>query len=116
MASPAAARCGWAAPPPPYSNAPSPLGPPTTRQAQHIDTSLPDVASAILPTQPPGFPPPGQAPTRQGTSHPSVVPSQAFPTQDGAMLLAIGNDDQFARFCAAAGQPQWASDARFASN
>jgi crotonobetainyl-CoA:carnitine CoA-transferase CaiB-like acyl-CoA transferase len=45
-----------------------------------------------------------------GNSHPSLAPYQDFPTQDGNMLLAIGNDGQFQRFCAAAGQPQWASD------
>ncbi|MCW5283113.1 CaiB/BaiF CoA transferase family protein [Verminephrobacter eiseniae] len=88
----------------------------TSGQGQHIDMSLLDVGMAILANQAAGFLATGQAPTRQGNSHPSVVPYQDFPTQDGAMLLAIGNDDQFARFCAAAGQPQWASDARFASN
>ncbi|NOJ99346.1 CoA transferase, partial [Corallococcus coralloides] len=41
---------------------------------------------------------------------------QDFPTADGAMLLAIGNDGQFARFCAAIGRPEWATDARFATN
>ena len=51
-----------------------------------------------------------------GNSHPSLAPYQDFPTQDGNMLLAIGNDGQFQRFCAAAGQPQWASDERFATN
>ncbi|MDF3823362.1 CoA transferase [Leptospira sp. 96542] len=49
-------------------------------------------------------------------SHPSLVPYQDFPTADGAMLLAIGNDGQFQRFCAVAGRPQWASDERYASN
>jgi formyl-CoA transferase len=44
------------------------------------------------------------------------VPYQDFATADGAMLLAVGNDGQFARFAEAAGQPQWASDARFATN
>ena len=58
----------------------------------------------------------GNTPARQGNSHPSLAPYQDFATQDGSMLLAIGNDGQFARFCAAAGQPQWAQDPRFASN
>jgi crotonobetainyl-CoA:carnitine CoA-transferase CaiB-like acyl-CoA transferase len=44
------------------------------------------------------------------------VPYQDFPTADGAMLLAVGNDGQFARFCAAAGRPEWATDLRFATN
>jgi len=47
--------------------------------------------------------------------HPSVVPYQDFPTADGNMLLAIGNDGQFARFCEAA-EVDWATDARFATN
>jgi crotonobetainyl-CoA:carnitine CoA-transferase CaiB-like acyl-CoA transferase len=58
----------------------------------------------------------GQAPQRLGNAHPSIVPYQAFPTADGDMILAIGNDRQFAAFCQTAGQPQWASDARFATN
>jgi formyl-CoA transferase len=55
-------------------------------------------------------------PQRQGNSHPSLAPYQDFETADSAMLLAIGNDGQFARFCEAAGQPQWAADPRYASN
>ncbi|GAA4422627.1 CaiB/BaiF CoA-transferase family protein [Acidovorax lacteus] len=87
-----------------------------TGQGQHIDMALLDVGMAILANQAAGFLATGVAPTRQGNSHPSLVPYQDFPTQDGAMLLAVGNDGQFARFCAAAGQPQWAQDPRFATN
>ena len=87
-----------------------------TGQGQHIDMSLLDVGMAILANQAAGFLATGNAPTRQGNSHPSLAPYQDFPTQDGSMLLAIGNDGQFARFCAAAGQPQWATDPRFATN
>jgi hypothetical protein len=50
-----------------------------------------------------------------GNSHPSLAPYQDFPTADGARLLAIGNDGQFARFCGAAGV-DWARDERFATN
>ncbi|WP_027995162.1 CaiB/BaiF CoA transferase family protein [Simplicispira psychrophila] len=85
-------------------------------RGQHIDMALLDVGMAMLANQAAGFLATGVAPTRQGNSHPSLVPYQDFPTQDGAMLLAIGNEGQFARFCAAAGQPQWAQDPRFASN
>ncbi|WP_010459301.1 CaiB/BaiF CoA transferase family protein [Acidovorax radicis] len=87
-----------------------------TGLGQHIDMSLLDVGMAILANQAAGFLATGTAPTRQGNSHPSLAPYQDFPTQDGAMLLAIGNDGQFQRFCAAAGQPQWATDARYATN
>ncbi len=87
-----------------------------TGQGQHIDMALLDVGMAVLANQASGFLATGQAPGRMGNSHPSLAPYQDFPTQDGNMLLAIGNDGQFQRFCAAAGQPQWAQDARFATN
>jgi formyl-CoA transferase len=85
-----------------------------TGQGQQIDMSLLDVGMAILANQAAGFLNTGKVPMRQGNTHPSLVPYQDFETADGAMLLAIGNDGQFARFCEAAGQPQWSTDARFA--
>ncbi len=87
-----------------------------TGLGQHIDMSLLDVGMAILANQAAGFLNTGASPTRQGNTHPSLVPYQDFSTADGAMLLAVGNDGQFARFSEAAGQPQWARDARFATN
>ena len=87
-----------------------------TGEGQHIDMALLDVGMAILANQAAGFLNTGANPMRQGNSHPSLVPYQDFPTADGAMLLAIGNDGQFARFCQAAGHPEWATDARYASN
>jgi crotonobetainyl-CoA:carnitine CoA-transferase CaiB-like acyl-CoA transferase len=48
--------------------------------------------------------------------HPNIVPYQDFPTADGDMILAIGNDGQFARFCQIAGRPEWSTDERFATN
>jgi formyl-CoA transferase len=85
-------------------------------QGQHIDMALLDVGMAVLANQAAGFVNTGKVPQRQGNSHPSLAPYQDFPTLDGAMLLAIGNDGQFKRFCEAAEQPQWALDPRFASN
>lgn len=87
-----------------------------TGEGQHIDMSLLDVGMAILANQAGGFLNTGKVPRRQGNSHPSLVPYQDMPTQDGAMLLAIGNDGQFARFCEVAGHPALAQDARYASN
>ena len=87
-----------------------------TGEGQHIDMSLLDVGMAILANQAAGFLNTGHVPQRQGNSHPSLVPYQDFPTLDGAVLLAIGNDGQFGRFCQAAGRPEWASDPRFATN
>ncbi len=88
----------------------------STGVGQHIDMSLLDVGMAILANQASGFLATGVAPTRQGNSHPSLAPYQDFPTADGAMLLAIGNNGQFARFCEAVGHPEWAQDPRYASN
>jgi formyl-CoA transferase len=87
-----------------------------TGLGQHIDMALLDVGMAILANQAGGFLNTGKVPQRQGNSHPSLVPYQDFETQDGAMLLAVGNDGQFARFCEAVEHPEWAQDARFASN
>ena len=87
-----------------------------TGVGQYIDMALLDVGMAILANQAAGFLNTGKVPQRQGNSHPSLVPYQSLPTLDGAMLLAVGNDGQFARFCDAAGQPQWAHDPRYATN
>jgi formyl-CoA transferase len=87
-----------------------------TGMGQHIDMALLDVGMAILGNQAAGFLNTAQVPQRQGNNHPSLAPYQNFPTADGAMLLAIGNDGQFARFCQAAEHPEWATDARFANN
>ncbi|NBX20237.1 MAG: CoA transferase [Betaproteobacteria bacterium] len=87
-----------------------------TGEGQHIDMALLDVGMAILANQAAGFINTGAEPQRMGNAHPSLVPYQDFPTQDGAMLLAIGNDGQFARFCQAAGRPEWAQDPRFTTN
>jgi crotonobetainyl-CoA:carnitine CoA-transferase CaiB-like acyl-CoA transferase len=83
---------------------------------QHIDMALLDVGMAILANQASGYLNTGGVPLRQGNSHPSLVPYQDFDTADGAMLLAIGNNGQFERFCTAAQQPQWSRDPLFASN
>jgi crotonobetainyl-CoA:carnitine CoA-transferase CaiB-like acyl-CoA transferase len=87
-----------------------------TGEGQHIDMALLDVGMAILANQASAFLNTGKPPQRQGNTHPSLAPYQDFPTLDGSMLLAIGNNGQFARFCEAAGHAEWAADARFASN
>lgn len=83
---------------------------------QHIDMALLDVGMAVLANQAAGFLNTGKVPQRQGNTHPSLAPYQTLTTLDGSMLLAIGNDGQFARFCSACGHPEWAQDARFTSN
>jgi formyl-CoA transferase len=87
-----------------------------TGEGQHIDMALLDVGMAVLANQAAGFLNTGKVPQRQGNTHPSLAPYQTFETLDGSMLLAVGNDGQFARFCEAAGHPEWASDGRFTSN
>jgi len=87
-----------------------------TGEGQHIDMALLDVGMAVLANQGAGYLNTGGVPHRQGNTHPSLAPYQTFETQDGSMLLAVGNDGQFARFCEAAGHPEWAQDARFSSN
>jgi crotonobetainyl-CoA:carnitine CoA-transferase CaiB-like acyl-CoA transferase len=51
-----------------------------------------------------------------GNSHPNIVPYQDFPTADGYMIIAVGNDSQFAKCCNVLGKPEWGSDERFATN
>lgn len=85
-----------------------------TGAGQHIDMALLDVGMAILANQAAGFLNTGKVPMRQGNGHPSLVPYQDFETLDGSMLLAVGNDGQFARFCEVADHPEWAHDPRFA--
>ncbi|ACB34844.1 L-carnitine dehydratase/bile acid-inducible protein F [Leptothrix cholodnii SP-6] len=83
---------------------------------QHIDLALLDVQVAALANQTANHLIGGTVPRRMGNAHPNIVPYQDFPTADGDMILAIGNDGQFARFCAVAGRPEWAADERYASN
>jgi crotonobetainyl-CoA:carnitine CoA-transferase CaiB-like acyl-CoA transferase len=83
---------------------------------QFIDLALLDVQIACLANQAMNYLATGQSPQRLGNAHPNIVPYQDFPTADGYMILAIGNDGQFARFCAAAGAPELAADPRYATN
>ena len=87
-----------------------------TGQGQHIDMSLLDVQVATLANQATNFLATGIPPVRMGNAHPTIVPYQVFPTSDGHIILAIGNDGQFARFCDVAGAPELALDPRFATN
>lgn len=83
---------------------------------QHIDMALLDVQVAALANQAMNYLTTGRSPTRLGNAHPNIVPYQDFPTADGYMILAIGNDGQFGRFCEVAGEPGLAADPRYASN
>ncbi|TNE63870.1 MAG: CoA transferase [Alphaproteobacteria bacterium] len=87
-----------------------------TGVGQYIDMALLDTQVAVLANQGSNFLVSGKAPKRQGNSHPTIVPYQSFQTRDGYMILAVGNDGQFARFCRAAGMPALAEDERFRTN
>ena len=87
-----------------------------TGVGQHIDLALLDVQVASLANQTMNYLVSGQAPARMGNAHPNIVPYQDFPTLDGYMILAVGNDGQFARLAQACGQPGWVADACYATN
>ncbi|WP_374402508.1 CaiB/BaiF CoA transferase family protein [Niveibacterium sp.] len=84
-------------------------------EGQHIDLGMLDVQVAALANQALNYLSSGKAPARVGNAHPNIVPYDACPTADGHMILAIGNDAQFARFCIEA-RTDWLGDARFGSN
>lgn len=83
---------------------------------QYIDMALLDVQVACLANQTLNYLTTGVAPQRLGNAHPNIVPYQAFPTADGDMIIAVGNDGQFAKLCAVIDHAEWATDERFATN
>ena len=78
--------------------------------------ALLDVTAASMANQALNYLVTGISPVRLGNAHPNIVPYQAFATADDHVIVAVGNDGQFARFCAAAGRAEIAGDARFANN
>ena len=87
-----------------------------TGKGQYIDASLLDTMVAFNASQIVSYLASGQIPQRWGNAHPQVVPYEVFPTADGHIILAVGNDSQFASFCQAAGCPELTKDARFKTN
>jgi len=87
-----------------------------TGVGQYIDIALLDVQVAMLANQASNYLLGGQVPQRLGSAHPSIVPYQPFACADGHVMLAIGNDSQFANFCAAADLHDLSAHARFATN
>ena len=87
-----------------------------TGQGQAIDMALLDSQVAMLANLGAGYLASGVAPQRAGNAHQSIVPYQVFEVADGHLILAVGNDAQFARFCAVAGCSELAGDPRFARN
>jgi len=87
-----------------------------TGEGQFIDIGLLDTQVAWLANQATNYLVSGTAPGRMGNAHPNIVPYQVFATASGYLILAVGNDAQFRRFCDVAGRPELAEDPRFATN
>ncbi|MCH9693723.1 MAG: CoA transferase [Gammaproteobacteria bacterium] len=85
-------------------------------QGQHIDVPLYDSQVAWLANQSMNYLVGGEVPARMGTAHPNLVPYQAFKTADGEFMLAVGNDQQFARCCSVLDLDKLSVDARFSSS
>ena len=87
-----------------------------TGQGQHIDMALLDTQVAMLANLGANYLVTGVAPQRAGNAHQNIVPYQVFEVADGHLILAVGNDTQFVRFCAVAGRTELARDERFVRN
>ena len=88
----------------------------STGQGQQIDIGMLDTHVAWLANQGMNYLATGENPPRLGNQHPNIAPYQEFPTKDGYIILAVGNDPTFERFCKAFGQEALLSDPRFATN
>jgi len=87
-----------------------------TGEGGHIDMALFDTQLAVLANQVSNALVSGKDPPRQGNTHPNIVPYQPFDAADKPLIVAVGNDHQFARLAEICGHSEWASDERFATN
>jgi len=87
-----------------------------TGEGAHVDMALFDTQLAMLANQASNALVSGNDPPRQGNTHPNIVPYQPFEAADQPIIIAIGNDRQFARLAEICGHPEWTRDERFASN
>jgi crotonobetainyl-CoA:carnitine CoA-transferase CaiB-like acyl-CoA transferase len=87
-----------------------------TGQGQQIDIGMLDTHVAWLANQAMNYLATGENPPRLGNQHPNIAPYQEFPTKDGYIILAVGNDPTFERFCRNFGQEHLLADERFATN
>ena len=87
-----------------------------TGQGQYIDMSLLDTQIAVMANVSSAYLTSGEIPRRWGNASPIIVPYQTFPTADGWMIVAAGNDGQYRHFVTVGGEPQLANDQRFLTN
>ena len=87
-----------------------------TGEGQHLELALVDAQVAWLINEGVNYLTSGKAPVRRGNQHPNIVPYQVFATADGYVLVAVGNDTQYQRFCGFLGADHLATDDRFATN
>lgn len=85
-------------------------------EGQYIDMALLDVQVATMANMNMNYLASGAIPKRQGNAHANIVPYQVFRCKDGYMVLAVGNDGQFVKFCEIAGHPELSQDERFTKN
>jgi formyl-CoA transferase len=83
---------------------------------QYVDLALLDVQVAMLANLSAAYFASGEVPRRMGNAHQAIVPYHVFRARDDFLVVAVGNDGQFAKFCEVIGAPEWAHDARFATN
>ena len=87
-----------------------------TGKGQLVDVGMLDATTALLTYQAGNYFATGQTPGRLGNRHPTIVPYETFEASDGTFVIAVGNDDQWRRFCATAGLDALGTDDRFATN
>jgi formyl-CoA transferase len=87
-----------------------------TGEGQHLDISLLDVQVSLMANMASNYLATDRPPVRWGNAHPNIVPYQVFPVADGWVIVACGNDTQFARLVASGGCPALAADPRFSTN
>jgi len=87
-----------------------------TGEGQHIDVALVDAQMAWLINEGTNFLTSGQVPERRGNGHPNIVPYDVFAAKDGHVIVAVGNDAQFARFCDFINMPELAQNADYQTN
>ncbi|WP_048648105.1 CaiB/BaiF CoA transferase family protein [Nitratireductor soli] len=87
-----------------------------TGEGQQIDMALFDTQISVLGNQNLNYLVSGQSPVQMGNAHMNIAPYEVLPVKDGHIILAVGNDGQFQRFCAIAGLDALPTDSRFATN